>query len=270
MEGRRPARVADAMRSSSVSVNEDTPARHILAQMVRSGLDELPVAADDGTLRGMVERRAVERCLYDRHDELETAAVIGEAAVARAAPEDAIEDALDRMLAADLGVLPVVSSQGRLEGLLVFGDLRRVPNLVEGVEEARRQRELAAGAGVAKAASACALISAVVGVFLAVLWIQGPTYGLLRWVSWVDALAAAMAFIAAGAASSREMISIPLWAVAGLGLTFMAGTAHAWSDGAWSTWVQLLPAVALLLMAFVLVAARPRRAALGRPSAVSA
>jgi CBS domain-containing protein len=257
------------MRSSSVSVNEGTPARLVLARMVQAGLDELPVVTDNGALRAMVERRAVERCLYDRHDELETAAAIGEAAVARAAPEDTLEDALDRMLAADLGVLPVVSSQGRLEGLLVFGDLRRVPNLVEGVEEARRQRELAAGAGVAKVAAACGVLSAVVGVFLAALWIQGPTYGLPRWVSWVDALAAAMAFIAAGAVSSREMISIPLWAVAGVGLTFMAGTAHAWSDGPWSTWVQLLPAVAFLLMALVLVAARPRRA-LGRPSTVSA
>jgi len=258
------------MRSSSVSVNEEDRARHILAQMEEAGLDELPVAADDGALSAMVERRAVERCLYDRHDELETAAAIGEAAVARAAPDEAIEDALDRMLEADLGLLPVVSSQGRLEGLLVFDDLRRrVPNLVEGVEEARRQRALAAGAGPAKVASACALVSAVLGVFLAVLWIQGPTYGLPRWVSWVDALAAALAFIAAGAASSREMISIPLWGIAGAGLMFMAGVAHAWSDGAWATWVQLLPAVAFLLMALLLVGALPRRHP-ARPSAVSA
>ena len=269
MENGRPVRVADAMRSSSVSVNEDTTVRHVLAQMVQVGLDELPVTGDDGALRAMVARRTAERCLYDRHDELETAAGLGEAAVARAAPEDTIEDALDRMLAADLGVLPVVSSQGRLEGLLVFGDLRRVPNLIEGVEEARRQRELAAGAGVAKAATACALISAVVGLFLAVLWIQGPTYGLPRWVSWVDALAAALAFIAAGAVSSREMISIPLWGIAGAGLMFMAGVAHAWSDGPWATWVQLLPAVAFLLMALLLVGALPRRHP-ARPSAVSA
>jgi CBS domain-containing protein len=269
MEDRRPVRVADAMRSSSVSVNEDAPARHVLAQMVRAGLDELPVAADDGLLTAMVERRAVERRLYDRHDESATASAIGEAAVARAAPDEAIEDALDRMLAADLGVLPVVSSQGRLEGLLVFGDLRRVPNLVEGVEEARRQRALTSGAGVAKTTNALGLVSAVVGVFLAVLWIDGPVYGLPRWVSWVDALAAAMALIAAGAVSSREMISIPLWAMAGIGLMFMAGVAHAWSDGAWSTWVQLLPGVAFLVMALVLATARPRRH-LSRPSAVTA
>ena len=237
--------------------------------MEQAGLDELPVAANDGALRAMVERRAVERRLYDRHDERATAAAISEAAVARAAPEEAIEDALDRMMAADIGVLPVVSSQGRLEGLLVFGDLRRVPSLVESVEEARRQRALAAGAGVAKVANACALVSAVLGVFLAVLWIQGPVYGLPRWVSWVDAVAAALAFIAAGAVSSREMISIPLWGIAGFGLLFMAGVARAWNDGAWSTWVELLPAVAFLLMAVVLGAALPRRH-LGRPSAVSA
>ena len=257
------------MRSASLSVHEDAFPRHILARMEEAGLDELPVAADNGALTAMVERRAVERHLYGRHDALETAATIGQAAVARAAPEEEIEQALDRMLAADLGVLPVVSSQGRLEGVLVFDDLRGVPNLVEGAQEAMRQRALAAGAGVAKVASACALVSAVLGLFLAALWIQGPTYGLPRWVSWVDALAAALAFIAAGAVSSREMISIPLWAVAGVGLTFMAGVAHAWADGAWATWVQLLPAVAFLLMALVLAAARPRRH-LGRASAVTA
>jgi len=258
------------MRSSSVSVNEAASPRRILALMEQAGLDELPVAADDGALRAMVDRRAVERRLYDRHDELETAAAIGEAAVARAAPEETIEDALDRMLAADLGVLPVVSSQGRLEGLLVFDDVRRrVPNLVEGLEAATRQRALTAGAGAAKVANAFGLVSAVLGVFLAVLWIQGPTYGLPGWVSWVDALAAALAFIAAGAVSSREMISIPLWGIAGVGLMFMAGVAHAWNDGAWSTWVQLVPAVAFLLMAVVLGAALPRRH-LARPSPVSA
>jgi len=269
MEARRPARVADAMRSSSVSVKEDASPRRVLALMEETGLDELPVAADDGALRVMVERRVVERCLYDRHDESETAAAIGEAAVARAAPDEAIEDALDRMLAADLGLLPVVSSQGRLEGLLVLDDLRRVPRLVEGAEEARRQRALTAGAGVAKLTNAFGLVSAVLGVFLAVLWILGPVYGLPRWVSWVDALVAALALIAAGAASSREMISIPLWGVAGLGLMFMAGVAHAWSDGAWATWVQLLPGVAFLVMALVLGAALPRRH-LARPSAVNA
>ena len=269
MEAGRPARVRDAMRSSSVAVNEDATVRDILARMDRSGLDELPVAAAGGGLEAMVVRRAVERRLYDRHDRGATAAAIGEAAVARAAPEEAIEDALDRMLAADLGVLPVVSSQGRLEGLLVFDDMRRVPNLVEAVEEARRQRALAAGAGVKKVANALALVSALLGVFLAVLWIQGPIYGLPRWVSWVDALAAALAFIAAGAVSSREMISIPLWGIAGVGLMFMAGVAHAWSGGAWSTWVQLLPAVAFLVMALILGAAIPRRH-LGRPSAVGA
>ncbi len=269
MEDRRPVRVADAMRSSSVSVNEDVPARRVLALMQETGLDELPVAADDGLLTAMVERRAVERRLYDRHDESATAAAIGEAAVARAAPDEAIEDALDRMLAADLDLLPVVSSQGRLEGLLVFDDLRRVPNLVEGVEEARRQRLLTAGAGGAKLTNALGLGSAVLGVFLAALWILGPVYGLPGWVSWVDALAAAMAFIAAGAVSSREMISIPLWALSGIGLMFMAGVAHAWSDGAWSTWVQLVPGVAFLLMALVLATALPRRL-LARPAAVNA
>ena len=64
------------------------------------------------------------------------------------------------------------------------------------------------------------------------------------------------------------MISIPLWGIAGIGLMFMAGVAHAWNDGAWSTWVQLLPAVACLAMAVVLGAALPRRH-LARPSAVS-
>ena len=237
--------------------------------MEQTGLDELPVAADDGTLSAVVERRAVERCLYGRHDETETAAAMGEAAVARAAPDEAIEDALDRMLTADLGSLPVVSSQGRLEGLLVYDNLRRVPNLVERVEDASRQRALAAGAGAANRHRVRSGLGGGGCLPDRALELQGPVYGLPLWVSWVDALAALLAFIAAGAVSSREIISIPLWAAASVGLAFAAGVAHAWTDGAWWTWVQLLPAVAFLLMA-IFLGPRFHAVTLGRTSAVNA
>jgi hypothetical protein len=45
---------------------------------------------------------------------------------------------------------------------------------------------------------ACALVSALLGVALFALWVEGTAYGLPRWVTWVDALAARCAFIGAG------------------------------------------------------------------------
>ena len=136
MEGDlRSTRVASAMRASSVSVAEDATPRPILGAMDHAGLDELPVVTDAGVFKGMVERRAVERRIYDRGDVDATAAAIAEEAVARATPEEPIERAVDAMLEADLDVMPVVSANGgdrdgQLEGLLVREDLKEVPGLL--------------------------------------------------------------------------------------------------------------------------------------------
>src|SRR5262247_1598934 len=92
MSSHRPVTVADAMRPSAASVNEAATPRGILAAMDRAGLDELPVVAGQGVFRGMVDRRGVERRLYDRGDEASTAAMIAEAPAARATREEPIED----------------------------------------------------------------------------------------------------------------------------------------------------------------------------------
>jgi CBS domain-containing protein len=261
MESRRPANVRDATRSSSV-FESATPGQ-ILAAMDRDGVDELPVAGADGRFVAMVERRAVERCLYDRRDVEATAAGLGEEAVERARPDEPVEDALARMLAADLRVLPVVSADGRLEGLVALADLERVPSLVEAVGESRRQGARAAGARAAKVNGACGLASAALGVVLFALWVGGYAYALPRWVSWVSALAAALAFIGAGAAFSREMISIPLWAIAGVGLCFAAGVGHSFGGGVWTTWVPLALGLAFLVIAFASGTTLARRARVG-------
>ena len=257
--GHRPTRVANAMRGSSVSVDEDATPRPILAAMDHAGVDELPVVTDAGAFRGMVERRAVERRLYDRDDVDATAAAIAEEAVTRATSEEPIERAVDAMLAADLAVLPVVSTGGQLDGLLVREDLKEFPGLLEAVGEDRRLRALAAEAGPSKLILGCSLASVVLGLALFALWIQGPANGLPRWVAWVDGVAAALAFVGAVTAFSREMISIPVWAIAGIGLCFSAATGHAWSDGAGSTWVQFALGVVFLLMAGIAGSRWPRR-----------
>jgi CBS domain-containing protein len=249
----------DAMRSSSVSVTEMMSPVAILAAMERAGVDELPVVAADGALRGMVERRAVERRLYDRGDQDATAAMIAEEPVARVSGDEPIENGADALLAANLGVVPVVSPHGRLDGLLVLDDLRRVPGLLEGVGELRRRREVDAGAGVSRTALACGLVSAALGMALFALWVMGPAYGLPSWVAWADGLAALLAFVAAVSARSREMISVPLWSIAGIGLCFAAAVGHVWKDGPWATWLQLACGIAFLLMAAGLGAALPRR-----------
>lgn len=257
--GHRPTRVGNAMRASSVSVDEDATPRSVLAAMDHAGVDELPVVTDAGRFRGMVERRTVQRRLYDRSDEDAPAAAIAEEPLAHATSEEPLERAVDDMLAADLEVMPVVSGSGELEGLLVREDLREIPGLLEVVAEERRQRELAADAGPAKLTLACALAAVVMGLVLFAFWVQGPANGLPRWVAWVDGLAAALAFIGAVSAFSRELISVPVWAVAGLGLCFSAATAHAWHDGAAATWVQLAFGIVFLAMAGTVGVRWPRR-----------
>jgi CBS domain-containing protein len=259
MTSHRPVRVKEAMRAAFVSVEEGATPRRVLAGMDRAGIDELPVVGADGAFLSMVERRAVERHLYDRGEEDVAAATIAEDAIGRASPDESIDAAVNRMRASELNVLPVVSARGRLEGVLVLDDLRRVPDLVEKVDYDRHEHEVAAEAGVSRVMAGCSLAAAAMGVVLLALWIQGPVWGLPRWVAWVDALAGALAFIGAAAATSRGLISIPMWAAAGVGLCFTASVAHSWKDGAWTTLVQLVLGVAFLLMAFVLGATLPRR-----------
>jgi CBS domain-containing protein len=258
MSSHRPVKVADAMRPSAASVNETAAPRGILAAMDQAGLDELPVVATDGAFRGMVDRRGVERRLYDRGGQ-PRAAAIAAAPVARATREEPIEDAVSEMLAADLGVVPVVSARGQLEGLLVLEDVKHVTGLVEAVAENRRQRAIAAGAGVAKVGTACSLVSGGLGVALFALWVMGPVYGLPNWIGWVDAVAAALALIGAGAAFAREMISVPLWAISGVGLCFTALLAHAGHASPWWTGVHLVLGLVFLVMSFALGSAPPQR-----------
>jgi CBS domain-containing protein/uncharacterized membrane protein len=258
-EKRQPLVVRDAMRASFVSVEEAASPRRILAGMERAGVDELPVVSEDGTFRYMVERRSVERHLFDRGEEDATAAGMAEEAIARAKPDEPIDDAVARMMAADLAVLPVVSADGRHEGLLVLNDVRRVPDLVETVSEGRREHAETVEAGVTRMHTICSIISAGLGMVLVALWIEGPAYGLPGWVSWVDGLAALLAFIAAVAVSSGVMLSIPLWAASGIGLLFAAGVGHSWHDGKWTTWVQMLLALAFFAMIYAIGRTAPRR-----------
>jgi CBS-domain-containing membrane protein len=253
------------MRASSVSVDEDATPGAILAAMDHAGVDDLPVVTNAGAFRGMVVRRAVERRLYDAGEEDATAASLTEEPLARATSEQPLERAVDAMLAADLEAMPVVSSSGELEGLLVREDLKEVPGLIDVVREERRQRELAAEAGPSKVILACSLASVVLGLVLFAMWVQGPANGLPRWVAWVDGIAAALAFVGAVTAFAREMISIPVWGIAGVALLFSSATAYAWHDGPGSTWVQFAFGVVFLLMAGALGIRWPRRrrAALG-------
>src|SRR6185436_845520 len=240
MKSHRPVNVRDAMRSASVAIDENATPRDVLAAMDRAGVDELPIVSDRGEFRAMVERRVVERNLYDRGDEGVAAGTIAEEPVAVTHPEEPIEHAVNRMRAAELPTLPVVSRDGRLAGVLVLDDLRRVPDLVEAVDASRHEREEEAAADANRVVTACGLASAVLGVALFALWVEGPVYGLPRWVAWADGLAALLAFVGALTAASREMISIPIWAIAGVGLIFAASFGFSLHESAWASWVQLV------------------------------
>jgi CBS domain-containing protein len=255
----RPVKVADAMRPASASVNDDATPPRIFATMDSEGVDELPVVASDGVFRAMIARRTVERRVYDAGQAEDRAATIGEDVVARTRPDAPIDGAIDKMLDEDLSVMPVVGADDRLAGVLVLDDLRRVPDLVESVIERRRLREVTEEAGVTRVTIACSLLSAFVGLLLFALWIEGPFYGLPRWVAWVDGLAALLAFVGAVSASSREMFAVPLWTIAGVGLCFAAGVGHVWRDGGAATWLQIALALTFFLMAGAIGFAPPRR-----------
>jgi CBS domain-containing protein len=252
--------VKDAMRSVSASVvGEDATPRLILAAMDGAGVDELPVASRDGAMRGMVERRAVERRLYDRGQEETAAAEMVEEPVAHATPEDLIEHAADEMLAAELAVLPVVSADGQIEGLLVLDDIRDVPELLEAVEDRRHRRAAAAEAGFRNVMIGCSVASLLLGMVLFAFWVSGPAYGLPNWIAWVNGIAALLAFVGAVLAWLPGLYSVPIWAVAGFGVGFAAASAHAWHDSRWATSVQIVFAVAFLAMVAVVGTALPRR-----------
>jgi len=252
-------RVVDVMRASSVSVGKSNTPRAVIEAMERAGVDELPVADADGRATGMIERRLVERCLYDRGDEDAPASSLAEDVIAYLTRDEPIEQAADMMLDTEEHVLPVLSEGGRLEGLLVLDDLRAIPDLLDEVIAVRRERAAAAGAATARVTLGCALVSAALGLVLFAMWIGGPTYGLPGWVTWADGIAALLALVAAVAAPAREMFSIPLWAVTGVGLCFAAAVGHAWHDSRWATWVQLLFGVMFLLLTAVIGAAMPAR-----------
>ena len=80
-----------------------------------------------------------------------------------------------------------------------------------------------------------------------------------RWIGWVDGIAAALAFIGAVMAFGREYFSVPVWAVAGLGLCFSASIGYAFHEGTWATWIQALFGLAFLTLTVVLGSRLPRR-----------
>jgi hypothetical protein len=134
-----------------------------------------------------------------------------------------------------------------------------VPRLLEAVSDARRQRALAAGAGTARMTLLCGLVSAGLALVLFAMWVEGPTYGLPAWVSWANAVAALLASIGAVAAPASNLISIPLWSIAGVGLISTAGIAHGFNEGPAATWLQAGFGVVFLLLVLVLGLAIPRR-----------
>jgi CBS domain-containing protein len=248
---RRPTTVREAMRASFVPAEEDASLPDLIVAMDRNDVDELPVVAGTGTLRGMVERRAVERRLLTAAEAPVTAAALVEPPIARATPGESIEDAVDDMLANDASVLPVVSPDGRLEGLLVLEDVKQTPRLVQTVSENRRLKAAVAATAEVRLATVTSIASAFLGVALFGLWVQGPPNGLDPRLAWTDAVVATLAFVGAATASSRDLISVPVWAAGGIGLFFVGLLAHGFHGGGLAISIQFVLGAALLLLAVV-------------------
>ena len=243
------------MRASFVSVEETATPRRILAGMDRAGVDELPVVGDDGVFAHGRAARGPASSVRPRRRERDGRRDGRGGDRARAAGRP-IDDAIARMLAADLpffwscrprGGSRVCSCSTTSNGCRICRDRRRRSARARGRRRGGRPQVL----------TLCSLARRRWG------WScsrsdRRARLGLPVWVSWVDALAALLAFIAAVAVSSEEMFSVPLWAAAGLGLLFAAGVGTAGTTGP-ATWVQLVLALGFFAMAVVVGSAMPRQ-----------
>ena len=89
--------------------------------------------------------------------------------------------------------------------------------------------------------------------------------GLPTWLAWTDAVVVALAFVGAGTAGSRDLLSVPLWSGAGIGLLFAGMLAHTLNAGAgWTAAQFALGAIFLLFVVVIGWAPRGRRRMVGR------
>jgi hypothetical protein len=97
-------------------------------------------------------------------------------------------------------------------------------------------------------ADVCQGVSVGLGLLLVVVWMSGVAVGGRgSWLYTIDAAAACVAFVAAGAFRTPEIVGVALWGV--LGIVLLSVGLFALSVGArpgWSVWAQILIGVSFL------------------------
>ncbi|HEX9038775.1 MAG TPA: chloride channel protein [Ktedonobacterales bacterium] len=142
-------RVSDVMSRATITVPADLPLAAVLRTLSEPQSHSLrwalPVVTVEGALVGMTTRGALLQAARDETNAQQAAREFATIPAVSAQPDDALTDAVERMLDGDYGLLPVVSTdgEGRLVGILTRGDILRA-DLRRREHDRRRERFLGA------------------------------------------------------------------------------------------------------------------------------
>jgi acetoin utilization protein AcuB len=132
------ARVEDVMTCEVITVNEGTPIAEAVELLQRQEIRHLPVLDADGEVVGMLSDRDLRAIgLSLANDESQLARLRGQLTgrvselmssnVVSVAPTDDLRDAVDCMLEAKVGALPVIDREtDDLVGIISYVDLLRL------------------------------------------------------------------------------------------------------------------------------------------------
>lgn len=115
--------VADTMQPAPTQVRAEDPLEALVDRFGDGEAVTLPLAASDGTYTGAISGRDVELAMRDGHLDAPAADLAHELPTLR--PTQRLDSALDDLVRADAGGLPVVSDHGLLVGWITHSDVLR-------------------------------------------------------------------------------------------------------------------------------------------------
>ena len=124
-------RISDIIRSkgrSVVTVPPDTDVRTLLSVLAENRIGATVVSADGNTIDGIVSERDIVRALAERGAAVLSEPVSGimTAEVQTCAPHAHIDELAEAMTVGRFRHMPVVSDDGRLDGIVSIGDVVKI------------------------------------------------------------------------------------------------------------------------------------------------
>lgn len=124
-------RISDIIRSkgkSVVTVPPDTDVRTLLSVLAENRIGATVVSADGNTIDGIVSERDIVRALAERGAAVLSEPVSGimTAEVQTCVPHAHIDELAEAMTVGRFRHMPVVSDEGRLDGIVSIGDVVKI------------------------------------------------------------------------------------------------------------------------------------------------